>query len=123
MIITGKVVKGDGRGRGLGWPTANMSVPPGFAAADGVYAAWVEVDGVRRGAMANLGVKPTFGGGDGARLLELHIFDYEGDLYGREIRAELVERIRSEQKFKNPSALRTQIAKDEKIAKNILKCI
>ncbi len=120
MIIRGKVVTGDGRGRILGWPTANVAVPDGFAAVDGVYAAVVEVDGKRRGAMANLGVKPTFGGSGGARLLEFHIFDFEGDIYGREITAELITRIRPEQKFESPAALRAQIAKDKKSIEKIL---
>lgn len=106
----------------MGWPTANVAVPEGFAADDGVYAAVVEIDGdgVRRGAMANLGVKPTFGGGGGARLLELHIFDFEGDIYGRELMAELVRFIRPEQKFPTPNALSARIAEDEKEIKKIL---
>lgn len=132
----------------MGWPTANVAVPEGLEeAADGVYAAWVEVAGEtgakagetgakagetgakagetgakageRHGAMANLGVKPTFGGG-GGRILELHLFDFDGDIYGREISAELVARIRPERKFENPAALRSQIAEDEKSIKKIL---
>ncbi len=63
MKITGTVVKGDGRGRTLGYPTANISVPEGLSAENGVYAAVVELGGERYGAMANLGVKPTFSGG------------------------------------------------------------
>ncbi len=121
----------------MGWPTANVAVPEGFPAADGVYAAWVEVaggasggipggasesaSGRRYGAMANLGVKPTFGVG-GERVLELHLFDFEGDLYGREVTAKLVERIRPEQKFATPAALQTQIAEDKKSIEKLL-CI
>ncbi len=115
------VVKGDGRGHGLGWPTANVAVTEDFPAADGVYAAWVDVAGERYGAMANLGVKPTFGGG-GGRVLELHLFGFAGDLYGCEVSANLVERIRPEQKFTTPAALRGQIAKDKKSIEKIL-CI
>ncbi len=121
MRLHGTVIEGDGRGRVLGWPTANIAVPEGFEAADGVYAAVVEVAGARRGAMANLGVKPTFGAG-GERVLELHLFDFEGDLYGREVTAELVERIRPEQKFETSAALQAQIEKDKKTIENIL-CI
>ncbi len=123
MKIRGTVVKGDGRGRALGYPTANIVVGTDFDAADGVYAALVEIEGERRyGAMANLGVKPTFSGG-GKRILELHLFDFNGDLYGRELTAELRDFIRPEQRFASPEALRTQIAKDEETIKNILKCI
>ncbi|MDR2883351.1 MAG: riboflavin kinase [Alistipes sp.] len=123
MIVKGTVVRGDGRGRGLGWPTANIAVPDDFAAADGVYAARVKIDGESGtfAAMANLGRKPTFGGG-GDRVLELHLFDFEGDLYGREISAELVRHIRPERKFGNPTALRAQIAEDRKSIEKIL-CI
>ncbi len=121
MKIHGTVVKGDGRGRTLGYPTANVAVDAGLDAADGVYAALVEIEGSegRYGAMANLGVKPTFSAGD-ARVLELHLFDFQGDLYGRELTAELCEFIRPEQRFATPEALRTQIAKDEETIKNIL---
>ncbi len=124
MKIRGTVVEGDGRGRTLGYPTANVAVDADADAADGVYAALVEIEGGNRryGAMANLGVKPTFSGG-GKRILELHLFDFNGDLYGRELTAELRDFIRPEQRFPTPEALRTQIAKDEEIIKNILKCI
>ena len=121
MKITGTVVRGDGRGRTLGYPTANVALTDELAADDGVYAAVVESGGRRYGAMANLGVKPTFPGG--GRVLELHLFDFEGDLYGRELTAELVRHIRPERRFATPEALRAQIAEDEKIVKKILKCI
>jgi riboflavin kinase/FMN adenylyltransferase len=126
MKIRGRVVKGDGRGRTLGYPTANIAVEGGLDAADGVYAARVRVEGGDHGgiyrAMANLGVKPTFSDGGGGRVLELHLFDFEGDLYGREVTAELREFIRPEQRFPTPDALRDRIAEDEKQIKNILKC-
>lgn len=119
-------------GRRLGYPTANIAVDPSLDVPSGVYAAIVTLgnddETLRYGAMANLGVRPTFTDGEQdeqstQRLLELHLFDFEGDLYGRELTAELVEFIRPEQKFENPDALRSQIEKDEKTAKNILKCI
>ena len=107
----------------MGYPTANIAVPDGFEAANGVYAARVHIDGdkVLRDAMANLGVKPTFGGS--GRILELHLFGFDGDLYGRELTIELAEFIRPEQKFSTPGELRAQIGKDEKHIKQILKCI
>ena len=117
VVIIGKVIKGDGRGRTLGYPTANIAVPDGFAAANGVYAASVEVDGARYGAMVNLGIKPTFGGC--GRVLELHLFDFSGDLYGREVTVELVEYIRPEQRFPTLEALRARIEKDEREIKTL----
>jgi riboflavin kinase/FMN adenylyltransferase len=123
MKIRGDVVKGEGRGRTLGYPTANIAVPDGLAATDGVYVARVRVEGKEYGAMANLGVKPTFSEGKDNRVLELHLLDFEGDLYGRELTIELGEFIRPEQKFASLEALRTQIETDEKQIKNILKCI
>ncbi len=123
MKITGRVTEGDKVGRALGFPTANILVDGELIAANGVYAAQVSVDGKLYDAMANLGVKPTFSGGRGQRVLELHLFDFEGDLYGRELTAELGEFIRPEQRFATSEALRTQIVKDEEIIKNILKCI
>jgi adenosylhomocysteinase len=107
-------------GRTLGFPTANIAVDESFEAPDGVYAARVEVDGSHWNAMANLGVRPTFEGeGRGEnpsrRLLEIHLFDYSGDLYGRELTVELGQHIRPERRFENSDALRAQIAKDEEI--------
>jgi riboflavin kinase/FMN adenylyltransferase len=109
-------------GRELGYPTANIAVADSLEMADGVYAAWVEVAGRRYGAMANLGVKPTFGGEAGAtqRVLELHLFDFSGDLYGREVTAELCRFIRPEHRFSSPEELRARIEKDEEIIKNLL---
>jgi riboflavin kinase/FMN adenylyltransferase len=116
MKIIGRVVDGNKVGRTLGYPTANIAVdgPASVAlenAADGVYAARVSHDGRCWNAMANLGIKPTFPGSE--RILELHILDFEGDLYGEELEVELVEFIRPERRFASSEALRTQIAQDK----------
>jgi hypothetical protein len=130
MKIGGTVVRGDGRGRTLGYPTANIAVDADLDAVDGVYAArvWVDGDdgtggddGKLYGAMANLGVKPTFSDGTGRRVLEIHLFGFEGDIYGRELTIELGEFIRPEKRFPTSEALRTQIAEDEKRIKNRLR--
>ncbi len=124
MKVRGTVVRGDGRGRTLGYATANVAVPDTLTAASGVYAAFVEFDdgGKRYPALANLGVKPTFSEEleENTRILELHLLDFEGDLYGRELTAELVEFIRHEQKFPTTEALLAQISKDEKIVRGCL---
>jgi riboflavin kinase/FMN adenylyltransferase len=119
MKITGRVVSGSRLGRTLGYPTANLAVGPDVEAPDGVYAAWVWLGEKRYGAMANLGVKPTFSEG-GDRFLELHLLDFDGDLYGQTLTVELHGFIRPEKKFPTPAALRTQIAKDEKQIRNTL---
>jgi FAD synthase len=114
MKITGRVVRGEQLGRRLGYPTANIAVDGGFAAADGVYAAWVWLDGDGDGG----------GNGDGGeggdRFLELHLFDFADDLYGRELTAELIGFVRPEKKFPTPAALRSQIKRDESKIKTIL---
>lgn len=114
MTISGRVIHGNSVGRTLGFPTANIAVPEGaIIAENGVYAAMVTTpDGKKHAAMINLGVKPTFRDG-GARMLEVHLLDFEGDLYGRELSVELREFIRPEQKFATPAELKAQIAKDE----------
>ncbi len=119
MKISGRVAEGSRIGRGLGYPTANLPVGDDVAAADGVYAAVVEYGGQRYGAMANLGVKPTFPGGTG-RVLELHLLDFSGDLYGENLTAELLEFIRPERKFASPEELRAQIKKDKELIIKIL---
>jgi riboflavin kinase/FMN adenylyltransferase len=134
IVVSGRVIEGNKLGRVLGFPTANIAVPQHFTASNGVYAAWVEIGGEqsdesigkRYGAMANLGVKPTFSSASGGavtpanRVLELHLLDFQGDLYGRELTVELIKFVRPEQKFDNPDALKNQIKQDEKTIKNIL---
>jgi FAD synthase len=106
-------------GRRLGYPTANIAVEEDCAVRDGVYAAFVDLEGKRYGAMVNFGVRPTFGVAQ-RQVLEIHVFDFEGDLYGRELTVELGEFIRSEQKFPTPEALRQQLTRDEKEIREIL---
>ncbi|MEG1405462.1 MAG: riboflavin kinase [Alistipes sp.] len=110
MMIEGVVIEGRHLGRKLGFPTANLPVDPNFAAEDGVYAAWAEVEGVRYRAMANLGRNPSVGVTE--RRLETHLFDFTGSLYGRTLRVELGTKIRDEQRFATLEALQAQIARD-----------
>ncbi|MDR2891090.1 MAG: riboflavin kinase [Alistipes sp.] len=120
MKIVGTVEHGSKMGRTLGFPTANVAVPSGCDAPDGVYAARVTLpDGRNFRAMANLGVKPTFSDGGAARVLEVHLFDFEGDLYGIELEVELQRFIRPEQKFADADALRVQIIEDKSIIEKI----
>ncbi len=119
--ITGIVVRGDGRGSALQFPTANLEVhdPDVLIPKRGVYAVRVGVgERVFNGVM-NIGVRPTFG--QETEHCEVHILDFEGDLYNQTIRVEFVERIRDEKKFETVEALKDQISKDVYTTYNMLK--
>jgi riboflavin kinase/FMN adenylyltransferase len=109
--LEGPVIEGARRGRQLGFPTANVMPAEGWALPpDGVYFVRVEVAGQDLPGVANLGSRPTFN--ENQRLLEAHLLDYEGDLYGRDIRVCFVEQIRPIQKFDSLDDLRAQIQRD-----------
>jgi riboflavin kinase / FMN adenylyltransferase len=147
--LEGDVVRGAGRGRKLGWPTANIRTAAELLPAVGVYAVRVrliEVQGSapdapsssvpvtyippRLGAAvpsaANLGLNPTFrddahaGSGREPLMLEVHLFDIDQDLYGRMLRIEFVHRLRDERRFPNVDALKAQIARDVATARTLL---
>ena len=107
ILIEGVVEHGRRLGRELGFPTANLAVPEDVAAADGVYRSRAEVGGKVYDAMSNLGRNPSVGGVE--RRLETHIFDFRGELYGRRLRVELLEKIRDERRFDTLEELRAQI--------------
>ena len=117
--LHGRVVRGDKRGAELGFPTANIDTEREQALpADGVYTSRVYIDDNAHPAMTNIGLHPTFGGGK--RLVEVYIMDYKGDLYGRELAVDIIERLRGEKKFDSPEELRAQIAEDVKRGKTTL---
>lgn len=117
--VSGVVVRGDARGRTLGYPTANLPLPAGLAVpADGIYA--VRVRGaIQADGVASLGVRPTFGT-SGVRLLEVHVFDFSGDLYGKTLDVDFVARLRGEERFDSVEALIDQMDKDALTAREIL---
>ena len=119
MKISGRVTEGSRIGRGLGYPTANIPVGNETGGNDGVYAATVEYMSEKFGAMVNLGVRPTISD-KSERILEIHIFGFDGDLYGKTISVELIEFVRPEQKFDSREKLRAQIEKDRQQIINIL---
>ena len=109
--LTGVVVKGAGRGKTLGFPTANVAVPPGRAIpADGIYATWARVGERRHMAATSIGIRPTFG--ESERTIEAFILDFDGDLYGQDVRLEFVRRLRDELKYDTVQALIEQIDTD-----------
>lgn len=118
--VEGTVVPGDGRGRTIGVPTANVEVAPGsMVPGTGVYAARVSFgDEAEVPAVVNVGVRPTFGGG--AVVVEVHLLDRNLDLYGQRLRVAFVQRIRAEMKFDGVEALVAQIRRDIETARDIL---
>lgn len=117
--LTGTVIHGDKRGRTIGFPTANLEVPrEKLLPAYGVYACWVEVRGERVAGVVNIGQRPTF---DPPKLMiEAHLFDWSGDIYGETIRVSLVSRLRGEQAFPSIQALIEQITSDCQTARSML---
>lgn len=119
LFLRGIVMHGAERGRTIGFPTANVDVPPEkLLPANGVYAVWAHVDGVRHAAVANIGIRPTFD--ELERTVEVYIFDFTENIYGKMLHVEWVERLRTEQKFDDISALIAQIQTDVAHAKTIL---
>ena len=111
FLVEGMVVHGEGRGRTLGIPTANLAPANEMLPALGVYAAWAWVGpGSGIAAVVNVGRRPTFGGG--AVSVEAHLLDFAGDVYGRPFGLSFVARIRGEEKFPGPEALVAHIHAD-----------
>jgi riboflavin kinase/FMN adenylyltransferase len=117
--VSGRVERGAQRGRTLGVPTVNLAPPESkLLPPDGVYAVRVEWGGGVAGGMMNQGSRPTVG--DSRRWLEAHLFDFDGDLYGREIRIEWVAPLRAIRRFDSLEALRAQLAIDRGAARAAL---
>ena len=108
--IQGEVVRGAGRGRTLGFPTANVRTARPLLLPAGVYACQADVEGAHYQAVINVGVRPTFG--ETELAVEAHLLDFTGDLYGRRVRLTFLRRLRDERKFSSVEALRSQIALD-----------
>jgi riboflavin kinase/FMN adenylyltransferase len=113
--IEGRVVRGDGRGRTLGMPTANLETTNELLPANGIYATVAIVDGVQHPAVTSIGTRPTIG--DGHFTIETHLLDGPCDLYDRRIAVAFVRWIRAEQRFEDLAALATAMAEDAGHAK------
>ena len=116
-FLDGSVVRGEGRGRQIGVPTANIQTDNELVPLDGVYATLVTLDGVVHSAVTNVGVRPTFG--EGERVIETHVFDLAEDLYGRTFRLAFISRLRGERQFADIEALRAQIDADCRQARDL----
>lgn len=119
-LCEGRIEHGLGRGAGLGFPTANLALPETLLPPPGVYAALASVEGLPgpRQAVTNIGRNPTFAGT--ALTVESFLPDTDGDLYGRLLRLEFVERLRDERRFSGPDELTAQIARDVARARRLL---
>ena len=110
--ILGTVIAGEKLGRKLGFPTANLSAHSEQFPPNGVYVAEGRLGGTVHRGVANLGFRPTVSAGKPERLLELHLFDLEREIYGEEMEVRFLRYLRPEQKFENVEALAAQIARD-----------
>ena len=119
--VLGTVVEGRRLGRSLGFPTANLSVHSELLPPDGVYAVQVRVEDRRFGGVANQGIRPTVEApGAVRRILEVHLFDFAGDLYGRDIEVRFVRFLREERAFANLDELSAAIRADAEAARQAL---
>ena len=119
--LTATVIRGAQRGTQLGYPTANLvpEDPLMVVPAHGVYAVRVTMDGAICNGMMNIGVRPTVESGT-RRHMEVHVFDFEGDLYGQCVCVQFIRRIRDEVRFENVDALRRQLGQDEERCRSLL---
>ncbi|TLG76875.1 bifunctional riboflavin kinase/FAD synthetase [Methylocystis sp. B8] len=117
-FVRGTVCHGDKRGRELGFPTANIALDPANRLKHGIYAVTIEVDGKIHHGVASFGRRPTFD--NGAPLLEVFVFDFDGDLYGKEVEVAFYGFIRSEAKFDSVEALVERMRLDAKEARRIM---
>jgi riboflavin kinase/FMN adenylyltransferase len=116
--VTGTVIHGAKLGRTIGYPTANLALDQTCGLRHAIYAVEVDVDGERLKGVASFGRRPTVD--NGPPLLEIHIFDFDGDLYGKEIEVFFLAFLRAEEKFPSLDAMLEQIRRDEAQARRIL---
>jgi riboflavin kinase/FMN adenylyltransferase len=117
--ILGTVVRGDQIGRKLGFPTANLAAHNEQFPPNGVYAVEIQRDVTPVRGVANIGVRPTIANASGERLLEVHVFDFEGDLYEQDLEVTFRKFLRPEQKFASLEELKAQIAADAQAARGV----
>ncbi len=119
--LSGRVVRGEQRGRKIGVPTANLEVPADrLVPAPGVYACRASLAGRTYPAATNIGVRPTFDGQEAPATIETHLLDFEGEIYGDEVRIAFIRRLRGEHKFDSVDALVAQIRTDVHRTREVL---
>jgi riboflavin kinase / FMN adenylyltransferase len=112
--LRGTVIQGQGLGRKLSFPTANLDITGLLTPPPGVYAADAQIAGARHRAAVNIGHRPTIHSADPQLHVEAHLLDFDGDLYGQALELVFLKKLREEKKFPTPAALRSQIAEDVK---------
>lgn len=119
--LSGTVIHGDQRGKSIGFPTANLKPDDDrkLVPKDGVYAVRTRYNGEFWSGMMNIGTRPTFSGKE--RTLEVHLFDFDNDIYGQDLQVRFVKRIRDEQNFNSVDELIEQLKEDKKIAQKVIK--
>ena len=117
-FVEGRVVRGAGRGRSIGVPTANLETANDLVPPPGVYATLAVLEGVALPSVTNIGMRPTFGDVD-APVIETHLLDVDRDLYDRHLRLSFVQRLRDERPFPDVDALRAQIDADRRSARRL----
>ena len=119
--ISGRVVHGDKLGRELGFATANIQLKHNRPPLAGIFAVRLHGDGVgTRDGVASLGVRPTVKADGAAPVLEVHLFNFAGELYGRHVRVEFLRKIRDEEKYSDLDTLKAKIASDCEVARKII---
>lgn len=119
FYLESKIITSEKRGRVLGFPTANLDIRPQQALpGSGIYATIAHVQGKHFHSATNVGIRPTFGTGE--EMVETHLLNYKGNLYGKDIRVEFVQKIRDEERFPSSEELKTQIEKDIQVVEAIL---
>jgi riboflavin kinase/FMN adenylyltransferase len=117
-FVDGEIMRGAGRGRTIGFPTANLETVNDLVPPSGVYATTIAIDGLVLPAITNIGVRPTFGDTD-RTMVETHVFDFDRDLYGQTLRLSFVQRLRDERAFPDVDALKAQIEADCRSARRL----
>src|SRR5438067_7913526 len=117
--ILGTVTRGDNLGKKIGFPTANLSAHSEQFPPNGVYVAEAKIDNELHRGVINLGVRPTVSGGKSERVLEIHLFDFDRDIYGHDVEVRFLKFLRPEEKFENLDALVQQIRRDVQQAREV----
>ena len=117
--LHGQVIPGASRGTKLGFPTANLDIDPEQALpTNGIYATWAYINDKAYESVTNIGRQPTFGGRQ--NIVEIYILNYNSNLYGNELKVDIIERLRGEKQFDTTEALRQQITEDIKQGRTLL---
>ena len=118
-FLDGTIVRGDARGRTIGFPTANLCTDNELLPPHGVYATTARIDGIVHPSVTNIGTRPTVDT-SGRTVIETHVFDFDRDLYGKTVRISFVQRLRDERAFASLDELRAQISEDAATARRLL---